>query len=81
MDAIILYVFSHTSQRFDHVTSAKVGQIFVENIPGDTTNLVGVLQDAINNYFQSKAVGKTKPNGEIILIITGGIKNDRQCVY
>ncbi|MBK1990936.1 VWA domain-containing protein [Sphaerospermopsis aphanizomenoides BCCUSP55] len=80
-DGITVYLFSRNFQRFDHVTSAKVAQIFAENIPADTTNLVGVLQDAINNYFQRKAAGKTKPNGEIILVITDGTPNDRQAVY
>ncbi|MEA5577161.1 VWA domain-containing protein [Anabaena sp. UHCC 0451] len=79
-DGITVYLFSRKFQRFDHVTSAKVSQIFSENIPADTTNLVGVLQDAINNYFTRKAAGKTKPNGEIILVITDGITNNRQAV-
>jgi uncharacterized protein with von Willebrand factor type A (vWA) domain len=81
LDGITVYLFSHRFQRFDHVTSAKVAQIFAENLPADTTNLVGVLQDAINNYFQRKAAGKSKPNGEIILVITDGIPHDRQAVY
>ncbi|MBD2292705.1 hypothetical protein H6G06_04190 [Anabaena sphaerica FACHB-251] len=80
-DGITVYLFSRKFQRFDHVTSAKVAQIFAENLPADTTNLVGVLQDAINNYFARKAVGKTKPNGEIFLVITDGIPDDRQAVY
>ncbi|WP_413174088.1 vWA domain-containing protein [Anabaena azotica] len=80
LDGITVYLFSHRFQRFDHVTSAKVAQIFAENTPGDTTNLVGVLQDAINNYFQRKAAGKSKSNGETILIITDGIPDDRQSV-
>lgn len=79
-DGITVYLFSRKFQRFDHVTSAKVAQIFSENLPADTTNLVGALQDAINNYFTRKAAGKTKPNGEIILIITDGIANNRQAV-
>ncbi|MFM2064169.1 MAG: hypothetical protein RLZZ507_3840 [Cyanobacteriota bacterium] len=79
-DGITVYLFSRNFQRFDHVTSAKVSQIFAENQPADTTNLVGVLQDAINNYFTRKAAGKTKPNGEIILVITDGIPYDRQAV-
>jgi hypothetical protein len=80
-DGITIYLFSHKFQRFDHVTSEKVAQIFAENQPADTTNLVGVLQDALNNYFQRKATGKTKPNGEIILIITDGIPGDRQAIF
>lgn len=80
-DGITVYLFSHKFQRFDHVTSAKVAQIFKENQPAGITNLVGVLQDAINNYFARKSAGKTKPNGEIILVVTDGIPSDRQAVY
>ncbi|MBN3990668.1 MAG: VWA domain-containing protein [Nostoc sp. NMS2] len=80
-DGITIYLFAKEFQRYDHVTSAKVKQIFTENIPGDTTNLAGVLQDAINNYFQRKANSQTKPAGEVILVVTDGTQGDRQAVY
>jgi hypothetical protein len=80
-DGITIYLFAKEFQRYDHVTSAKVKQIFTENIPEDTTNLAGVLQDAINNYFQRKANNQTKPAGEVILVVTDGIQDDRQAVY
>ncbi|MBD2691723.1 vWA domain-containing protein [Anabaena catenula] len=80
-DGITVYLFSRKFERFDHVTSDKVIQIFEENIPDDTTNLVGVLQDAINNYFTRKAAGQSKPNGEIILVITDGRQDDKQAIY
>ena len=62
-DGITVYVFSGRFKRYENVTSAKVAQIFQENDPAGTTNLAGVLQDALNNYFQRKASGQTKPNG------------------
>ncbi|MBE9235179.1 hypothetical protein IQ227_03765 [Anabaena aphanizomenioides LEGE 00250] len=80
-DGITIYLFARKFQRFDNVTAEKVAQIFAENQPADTTNLVGVLQDALNNYFQRKATGKTKPNGETILVITDGIPGDRQAIF
>ncbi|MBF2009039.1 vWA domain-containing protein [Chlorogloeopsis fritschii PCC 9212] len=80
-DGITVYVFSGRFKRYDDVTSAKVEQIFRENDPAGTTNLAGVLQDAINNYFQRKAAGKTKPNGETILVITDGEPDDRKAVF
>ncbi len=79
-DGITVYVFSNTFQRYDHVTSAKVTQVFADNQPGGTTNLAGVLQHTINNYFQRKVEGKTKKNGEIILVVTDGEPCDRQAV-
>ncbi len=80
-DGITVYVFSGKFKRYDDVTSAKVAQIFLENDPSGTTNLAGVLQDATNNYFQRKANGQTKPNGETILVITDGEPNDRKAVF
>ncbi|MEH2056658.1 MAG: VWA domain-containing protein [Nostoc sp.] len=80
-DGITLYVFSGRFKRYDDVTSAKVAQIFLENDPAGTTNLAGVLQDALNNYFQRKAAGKSKPNGETILVITDGEPDDRKAVF
>lgn len=80
-DGITVYVFSGRFKRYNEVTSAKVAQIFLENDPAGTTNLAGVLQDAINNYFQRKAAGKGKPNGETILVITDGEPDDRKAVF
>jgi len=80
-DGITVYVFSGKFKRYDDVTSAKVSQIFQENDPAGTTNLAAVLQDALNNYFQRKAAGNTKPNGETILVITDGEPDDRKAVF
>ncbi|MBH8554912.1 VWA domain-containing protein [Nostocaceae cyanobacterium CENA357] len=80
-DGITVYVFSGRFKRYDDVTSAKVAQIFLENDPAGTTNLAGVLQDALNNYFKRKAAGNTKPNGETILVITDGEPDDRKAVF
>lgn len=80
-DGITVYVFSGRFKRYDDVTSAKVAQVFLENDPAGTTNLASVLQDAFNNYFQRKAAGKTKPNGETILVVTDGEPDDRRAVF
>ncbi|MFB2768804.1 VWA domain-containing protein [Pelatocladus sp. BLCC-F211] len=80
-DGITVYLFSGRFKRYDDVTSAKVAQIFLENDPSGTTNLAGVLQDATNHYFQRKAAGKTKANGETILVITDGEPDDRKAVF
>ena len=80
-DGITVYLFSGRFKRYDDVTSAKVAQIFLENDPAGTTNLASVLQDALNNYFQRKGAGKSKPNGETILVITDGEPDDRKAVF
>ncbi|MEG4317376.1 MULTISPECIES: VWA domain-containing protein [unclassified Microcoleus] len=77
-DGITVYVFYGRFKRYENVTSAKVVQIFQENEPLGTTNLAAVLLDSLNNYFQRKASGKTKPNGETILVVTDGEPDDRK---
>lgn len=80
-DGITVYLFSGRFKRYDDVTASKVAQIFQENDPAGTTNLASVLQDAVNNYFQRKSAGQTKPNGETILVITDGEPDDRRAVF
>jgi hypothetical protein len=80
-DGITVYVFSGRFKRYENVTAAKVAQIFQENDPSGTTNLGSVLQDAVNNYFERKAAGTTKLNGETILVITDGEPDDRKAVF
>jgi uncharacterized protein YegL len=79
-DGITVYTFSGRFRRYENVTSAKVQQIFLENEPMGTTDLAGVLQDAINSYFQRKSAGQTKANGEIIIVVTDGEPDDRKAV-
>ena len=77
-DGMTVYVFSGRFKRYDNVTVAKVVQIFQENEPSGTTNLAAVLLDALNSYFQRKVSGKTKQNGETILVVTDGKPDDRK---
>jgi uncharacterized protein with von Willebrand factor type A (vWA) domain len=79
-DGITIYLFSGRFRRYDNVTSDKVTQIYQENEPMGRTDLAAVLQDALDNYFQRKSAGKTKPNGETILVITDGEPDDRKAV-
>ncbi|HEY9672535.1 MAG TPA: VWA domain-containing protein [Waterburya sp.] len=79
-DGITVYLFSGRFKRYDNVTANKVSQIFKENEPSGRTDLAAVLQDATNSYFQRKAAGRTKPNGETILVVTDGEPDDRKAV-
>jgi len=79
-DGITIYLFSGSFIFFDTVTAEKVGQIFQENDPSGTTDLAGVLKSATDDYFSRKAKGETKPEGEIILVITDGEPDDRKAV-
>ncbi|OKH38418.1 hypothetical protein NIES2119_10315 [[Phormidium ambiguum] IAM M-71] len=79
-DGITVYLFSSRFKRYDNVTSSKVEQIFQENDPAGTTNLAGVLEDAVKQYFQRKASGQTKVGGETIIVVTDGEPDDRKGV-
>ncbi|AKG23709.1 vWA domain-containing protein [Calothrix sp. 336/3] len=79
-DGITIYLFSGRFKRYENVTSSRVAQIFQENDPSGTTDLAAVLQHATDNYFQRKASGQTKVNGETILVITDGEPDDRKAV-
>lgn len=79
-DGITVYMFSSRFRRYDDVTADKVAQIFLENDPVGTTNLASVLMDAANQYFQRKAAGTAKPEGETILVVTDGEPDDRRAV-
>ncbi|HEY9702214.1 MAG TPA: VWA domain-containing protein, partial [Allocoleopsis sp.] len=77
-DGITLYLFSGRFKRFENVTSAKVNEIFMENDPSGSTDLAGVLKDALDRYFKSKSQGTAKANGETILVVTDGEPDDRK---
>lgn len=79
-DGITVYLFSGRFKRYDNVTASKVEQIFQESDPMGSTNLAGVLEDALNNYFQRKAKGQAKAAGETFLVITDGEPDDRKSV-
>jgi hypothetical protein len=79
-DGITVYLFSGRFRRYDNVTSDKVSQIYQENEPMGRTDLASVLQDAVDNYFQRKAAGAAKTNGETILVVTDGEPDDYKAV-
>lgn len=72
LNGLTVYFFSNHFKRYRNITSSKVHQIFQENQPQGGTNLTVVLQDAFNQYFQRKADGQAKQNGETIIVLTDG---------
>lgn len=79
-DGITVYLFSGRFRRYDNVTSDKVSKIYEENDPMGRTDLASVLLDAVDNYFERKAAGAAKTNGETILVITDGEPDDYKSV-
>lgn len=79
-DGITVYIFADEFLRYDNVTAQKVTQIFLENQPSGQTNLAAVLKDATDNYFGRRAMEQSKPNGELIVVVTAGEVNNPQTV-
>lgn len=80
LDGLTVYLFSDYFKRYDHVTSTDLARIFLENQPSGKTNLAAALKDAIDNYFERRALNIAKPNGEIILVVTAGEIEDPDLV-
>jgi hypothetical protein len=57
-----------------------VTQIFQENEPLGRTEMAEVLNHAFDDYFQRRKSGKTKANGEIILVVTDGQPENKKSV-
>jgi uncharacterized protein YegL len=79
-DGITVYLFASRFKRFENVTAAKVDQIFRENEPMGSTALDVVLQNAFDDFFQRKAAGQLKPNGDLWVVVTDGEPNDQRAV-
>ena len=79
-DGITVYLFSGRFRRYDNVTADKVAYIYEHNEPMGRTDLASALQDGLDNFFQRKAAGQCKENGETFLIITDGEPTDRKAV-
>ena len=79
-DGITVYLFSGRFRRYDNVTADKVSKIYNNNDPMGRTDLASVLGDAVDNYFDRKAVGEAKANGETIIVITDGEPMDYKAV-
>ncbi|UBF26567.1 hypothetical protein K9N68_00700 [Kovacikia minuta CCNUW1] len=84
-DGITIYVSSkdHPSGSFNQYKQVKPEQlteIFDQNYPPDTLNLFDGLRTALDDYFARKAIGKVKPNGEIIVVLIDGEPSDRMAI-
>ncbi len=78
-DGITLYVFNGRFRRYDNVRSDTVAKVFREHEPMGSTNLAGVLDDALAQYFARKRAGQTQ-RGETILVVTDGEPDDPRAV-
>jgi hypothetical protein len=78
-DGITVYDFSNNFQRHENVTSERVSEVFKKD-PQGSTALDLVLKHAFDDYFTRKAAGKTKANGDLIVVVTDGVPDDQKAV-
>ncbi len=64
-------------QCHDAVTSQTAAAVLDAHQPPEQINLALSLQTALADYFRRKAEGKTKPNGEVILVLFDGEPQNR----
>lgn len=79
-DGITVIPFAGSSKQYDNTTADKVAQIFKENEPMGGTVLAPVLEKVFADYKKRKAAGQTKPNGEMLLVVTDGCPEDEAAV-
>ena len=84
-DGITIYISSQQCPtgafaQYKQVTSNQVDQIFAENYPPASLNLLDGLQLALDDYFARKGAQQTKPNGAMIIVLVDGEPGDRASV-
>lgn len=85
-DGITLYLACEAAEMdcdfkwYEHVTSGQLSEFLSTNIPPRVVNLKRVLRSALDDYFARKQKGRTKANGEIILVILDGEPQDRMAI-
>lgn len=84
-DGMTVYVACHAPEvcafkKYEQVTSATLLPVLTENYPPDRVNLEQIMQTALDDYFERKEQGKTKANGEIMMVLLDGEPSDRMAL-
>ncbi len=83
VDGITLYVAQKDEDtdcqfdQYENVSAEQLNQLIKDHYPPRRINLNQVLQKELDQYFERKAAGQAKPNGEMILILLDGEPGDR----
>lgn len=75
-DGLTIITFAGSFKTYENQTPAKVGEIWKENEPMGGTVLAPVLNSVFSSYLERKKAGKTKANGEILIVVTDGQPSD-----
>jgi hypothetical protein len=80
-DGVTLYVACRDQencfQQYKYVMPEQLREIVEAHYPPHQLDLLGVLKNALNDYFVRKAAKQTKPNGEIIIVLIDGEPSHR----
>jgi len=85
-DGISLYIASKEEGEtgefrcYASVTSDRLIDTVRQHFPPPRVALQPVLKTALDSYFVRKAAGRTKANGEIILVVLDGEPSDRMAI-
>ncbi len=79
-DGLTVYLFNGRFKRYDNVRTDTVSRLFRENEPMGSTNLAGVLDDALGQYFARKSSKPAAHKPETILVVTDGEPDDQRAV-
>ena len=79
-DGIDLHTFNHGVKSYKGVTPDRVAGVFKESGPSGSTILAPALRVVFANYLENKKTGKTKPNGELLVVVTDGQPEDESAV-
>lgn len=79
-DGFTAIPFASNFKSYENCKANSVSQIFTENSPGGGTVLAPVLEHSFADYLKRKAAGKTKANGEMLIVVTDGAPVDESAV-
>jgi len=77
-DGITVIPFSSSFKVYENQTESKLKEIWKEQSPGGGTTLAPVLKQVFADYMKRKKAGQTKPNGEVLLVVTDGQPSDEK---
>ncbi|NJN31362.1 MAG: hypothetical protein HC824_13755 [Synechococcales cyanobacterium RM1_1_8] len=83
-DGLVLYVASEVAQagfgfqKYEYVKGDRHPSPLQDSYPPASLDCVGLLGEAIQRYFERRAAGQSKPNGELFLVILDGEPIERQ---
>lgn len=75
-DGITVIPFAGSHKVYENTTPETVDRIFSENSPMGGTRLGPVLDAVFSGYLERKTKNTTKPNGEMLIIMTDGQPED-----